>query len=218
MMQYLIRVLQVSAVGATGFYSVVLLNYSFELMQQFALLIVPVIGLWVAGWLFLSLALQRSENVIVSGVGEMLGNVFVYTAFFQGILYTVLVFMMIDYLQPDVDLPPTRTAFIHDFLFGAGYLAAMIFAATGATVLFTRYRWRTRILALLLGGTGTAIPLMALLTGWLSDAVESNMMATLVGSVLFALVMSILLMLLFTQFEDPNYQRKAELKRRLRQK
>lgn len=216
MSRFLIRSLLFSSIGATGFYGTVLLNYSFELMQEFALLLVIPIGFWVGGWVFLILRLQRSENIVIRSLGEALGAAMTFTALFQGILYTVLVFMVVGYTAGGAELPESRTIFVQDFLFGAGYITVLVFGASGATVIFTHYRPRTRILAVIFTTIGVVIPLIALSTDWLNEQVTQNITFTLVGSVGFTLVISVLLMALLSTLEDPNYQRKAELKRRLK--
>ena len=206
----------VSSVGATGFFGTVLLNYAFEILQQFALLLVIVVGFWVAGWLFAIQALQRSERAAVRVLGDVLGGAFMFTALFQGILYTVLVFMVVGYTLGGAEIPESRMVFLQDFLFGAGYLAALIFGASGATVMFTYYRWRTRLLAFVYGVIGAGVPLVTLLSGWLMDQVERNAALTLIASVGFALVISALLMTLLSTPPDPNAKRKAELRRRFK--
>jgi len=218
MTQFLIRSLLFSSIGATGFYGVVLLNYTFEIIEQFALLLVIVVGFWVGGWLFLILRLQKSESAVSRSIGEALGTAMVYTALFQGILYTVLVFMVIGYTVGGAELPENRAIFVQDFLFGAGYLSAMIFGAAGATVIFTYYRTRTRLLAAAYATIGVVVPIVAILTGWLTEQVEQHITYTLIGSTGFTLLISALLMTLFSTVEDPQIKRKAELRRRFRNK
>jgi hypothetical protein len=205
-----------ASVGATGFYGAVLLNYAFELIEQIALFLVIGVGFWVGGWLFLILRLQKSDRAAVKALGEALGGAMTYTAIFQGIIYTVLVFMVIGYTIGGADLPESRTTFIQDLLVGAGYIAAMVFGAAGATVIFTYYRPRTRLLAAVYGLVGVAMPLVVLLTGWLRTQVIQHETLTLAGFVGFTLLISVLLMTLMATVEDPSYQRKAELRRRLK--
>lgn len=218
MSRFLIRSLFVSSAGATGFYGVVLLNYGFELLQRFAMLLVVVVGFWVGGWLFLILRLQKSERAVVRGIGEALGTGMMYTSLFQGILYTVLVFMVLGYTAGGVELPDSRTAFVTDFLFGAAYLAALIFGASGATVFFTHHGMRTRVLAILYGAVGVAVPVTILVTGGFAEQVERNVVLALVNCLGFSLVLSYLLMTLLAAPEDPLAKRKAEIRSRLKKK
>jgi len=218
MSRFLIRSLLFSSVGATGIFSVVLLNYTFELIQQVALFLVIGVGFWVAGWLFLILRLQQSENTVSRTIGEALGAAMIYTSLFQGILYTVLVFMVIGYTIGGAELPESRTIFVQDFLFGAGYLSALIFGAAGATIIFTYYRTRTRLLAVFYATIGGVVPITAIVTGWLTEQVKQHITLTLIGAVGFTLVISALLMTLLSTIEDPQIKRKAELRRRLRNK
>ena len=79
------------AIGSTGYFGYVVLNYFYFLMQQLALLFVPLVGLFVAAEIFLIVRLEKHGNPAVARIGKIIGARSTYTLLFQGILFTTVV-------------------------------------------------------------------------------------------------------------------------------
>lgn len=126
------------AIGTTGYFGYVTLNYFYFLMQQLALLFVPIIGLFVAAEIILITRLEKHRSPTVARIGKILGGAITYTFLFQGILFTTIVLWAVSVgFGFGGDGPADRAEFLGDFLIGAGYLSAFILGATGLTVLFS---------------------------------------------------------------------------------
>lgn len=137
------------AIGAPGAFGFVTLNYFYVVMTQVALLLVPIVGLFVAAEILLLVWLGKHGNPRVAAAGKVIGNVLVYTLLFQGIFFTTVVLWAVSIgfgFGPDG--PQSRAAFLGDFLIGAGYLSAFILGATGLTALMTEGILRKLLAAL----------------------------------------------------------------------
>lgn len=219
MVMLLVRYGMIGAgVAVTGFYGTVLLNYAFEILQQFAMMLVVVIGFWVAGLIFLANFLTSQSNLVLRGIGEVFSGMMMYTALFQGILYTALLFMVVGTVGGFGELADSSSGLIYDMVFGMGYLSVLIYGSAGMVILTTYYRPQTRILGISFGILNVVITLFLLLTQAenLREFAETNLTVFTAGSVAYLLVWSVLFMVILGQVEDDSYQKKAELKRRLK--
>jgi len=207
-----------AGITVTGFYGTILLNYAFEILREFALLLVVIVGMWVAGFVFLILFLKSRTNPILKLLGEVLGKVMMYSTLFQGVLYTALVFMVIGTFGGFAELADSANILIYDLVFGMGYLSVLIYGSASIVILLTYYRFRTRILGTVYGVLSIAMTLFSLLSQSqaLRELAMVNLTVFTVGSVAYFLVWSVLFMSILGEREDPSYQRKADLKRRLK--
>ncbi len=219
MLQLFIRIGLVGAgAGVTGFFGTILMTYAFELLQQFAMLLVIAIGGWVAGWLFLIKFLQSQSNSLLQFIGSIAEQVMTYTALFQGILYTALVFMVVGTTSGFGELADTASGVAYELSFVMGYLAIFIFGASSLTISFTYYHPRNRLLGVLYGIVSVGIVVVALLFGteWLRNLAEENVILFVVLVIVYLNLWSFLFMSIHTIVEDPIYAKKAKLKQRLK--
>jgi|GEM_PF-1684082 len=207
-----------AGVTVTGFYGTVLLNYAYEILQQFAMLLVIIVGFWVGGLIFLIQFLSSRSNPVLKTLGEILGGVMMYTALFQGVLYTALVFMVVGSVAGFGELSDSASQFVYEMVFGMGYLSVLIYGSAGIVILTTYYRPRTRIWGISAGVASSAITLFLLLTQAtaLRELAETNLTLFIVTSVAYLLVWSVILMAILGQVEDDTYKKKAELRKRLK--
>ncbi len=219
MVNLFVRLGMISAgVTVTGFYGTVLLNYTFEILQQFALLLVVAVGFWVGGLLFLIQFLTNQTNPVLRVIGEILSGMMMYTALFQGVLYTALVFMVVGTVGGFGDFADSADQMVYDMVFGMSYLSVLIYGSTGIVIAVTYYRPRTRILGIALGLINTGITLFFLLfqADVLQELATSNLTLFTSASVIYLLIWSVIFMSIMAQVEDPLYEKKAKLKQRLK--
>ncbi len=212
--------LMAPAVGASGFYAALLLNHALELLTQFALLLVVAIGLWVFAWLLVIQRLQASKHPLLKRLGELLGAGFVYTAIFQGLIYSVLVFWVIGTLTGQGELPEHQVQVLQEFILASGYLSMLFFGGTGATICCLYHRPHKKGLGLFLALLGLGLPpslFFAFTRSW-PDWVQTAPQASLFWVLSYYMLFSILSMsVLAGSPPDTSYhdirKRKAKLKR-----
>ncbi len=134
MLRYLVII---TSVSVTGYFATVMMNQTFEWMKEIAILIILPIGAFVAGVLFLISWLAKRDNPVLKTMGEALGVGFTYTAIFQGLMFTTLVFWALGTMTGMGDIPESKARFLFDFTFGSGYLSVFVMGASGFTILLT---------------------------------------------------------------------------------
>jgi len=184
------------AIGATGYFGVLLMNHAFAIMQQFAMLMVILVGAWIALWIFGILWLQRRKNKTLSSIGEILGQAFGYTALFQAMVYLTLIFFAMGTAMGFGEAAEDATRFTFDFLFGSGYLSVFVYGGASATILFTDARTLWKVISGLCLPITVGLPLYLLI--WqeplLQDLATDSLKSALAAGIYY-LFFSVLLMI-----------------------
>lgn len=184
------------AIGATGYYGVLLMNHAFAIMQQFAMLMVVLVGLWIGLWIFGILWLQGRENKTLQNIGEILGQTFGYTALFQAMVYLTLIFFSLGTAMGFGDSPEDGSKITFDFLFGSGYLSVFVYGGASATILLTDSRTLWKVISGLCLPITIGLPLYLLIwqEPFLQDLATDSLQAALAAGTYY-LLFSVLLMI-----------------------
>ncbi len=200
MLRYLVIL---SSISVTGYFATVMMNQTFEWMKEMAMLIVLPIGAFVAGVLSLISWLTKRESPFLKSMGEALGTGFTYTAIFQGLMFTTLVFWALGTTTGFGDIPESKARFLFDFAFGSGYLSVFVMGASGLTILFTFTNKLKRVFGALYAIITVALPLGILI--FYKDAMavlsEERPLALIVVMVLYYLAASIAAMAVLSRPE-----------------
>lgn len=209
-----------SSISVTGYFATVMMNQTFEWMKEIAILIILPIGAFVAGVLFLISWLTKRDNPFLKTMGEALGTGFTYTAVFQGLMFTTLVFWALGTMVGMGDVPESKGRFLFDFAFGSGYLSVFVMGASGLTILCTYRKTLKRVFGAVYAAVTIALPLYMLIfqkkaMTWLS---EERPLPFIAGIVIYYLICSIAAMAVLSNPEKATIlkDRKDELREKYR--
>jgi hypothetical protein len=119
---------------------VVLLLYGLEsalyrLLEDTApLLVILLAGFWVAGNIFAGLRFQKAEGWL-GRFARAWGQVFMFTALYQGVVLTVLFAWAFLYSLGAADIPDDPLVFAWDMVMALSWFGALIYGATGGLAL-----------------------------------------------------------------------------------